>query len=178
MAASDSTYFLVNASARGYGNRFAKISPEDAEKVLQYKWHAYRSKIHPHVFYAKADCGEENGVRKQIKLHRLILPAPAGCHIDHINGDGLDNRRQNLRIVTPQMNQANSRKRTEGTSRFKGVCWHSQGKKWRASIVINNRQIHLGLFTDEIEAARAYDKKALELFGEHACLNLTEKDAA
>lgn len=178
MAAQDSTYFLVNASAKGYPHKFAKISPEDAGKVLPHKWHSYRSKVHPHIFYAKADWVEENGVRKQVKMHRLIMNAPDGVHVDHINGDGLDNRRENLRLVTPQLNQANSRKRMKGTSRFKGVCWSAASKKWRASIVINNRQIYLGLFADELDAAKAYDKKALELFGEHAHLNLPEMEAA
>lgn len=105
-------------------------------------------------------------------LHRLIMNAADDVHVDHINGDGLDNRRENLRIVTPQLNQANSRKHAEARSRFKGVSWSEAAQRWRAYIAVGRKQTHLGLFDDEISAARAYDAKARELFGEHAFTNL------
>lgn len=152
--------------------RYAKISPQDAELILRYKWRV-TSTIHGRgnaIFYAYTSSGGRGA--KKIKMHRLITNAPDGTHVDHINGDGLDNRRENLRIVTPQMNQANSRKHIVGWSRFKGVSWSAAAKKWRAYINIGRKQTHLGLFDDEITAAQAYDVKAREVFGEHAFTNL------
>jgi len=99
------------------------------------------------------------------------MSPPEDMHIDHINGDGLDNRRENLRIVSPRQNQANSRKHVLGQSRYKGVAWCQGAHKWRAYISPDRQQIHLGLYDTEIEAAAAYDTRAREIFGEHACLN-------
>jgi hypothetical protein len=90
--------------------------------------------------------------------------------IDHINGDGLDNRRENLRICNHQQNSGNQGPRG-GSSRFKGVCWHKNHRIWAAFIGIDFKQKHLGHFHTEEEAARAYDVAALEHFGEFAKLN-------
>ena len=99
------------------------------------------------------------------------MNAPAGMQIDHINGNGLDNRKVNLRLCNSSQNQRNARKRKSGTSRFKGVDWHKESKKWRARICVNRKRIHIGRYKSEFEAAQAYDKKAIELFGEFASLN-------
>ena len=172
MAAQDSTYFEVYVGSTKE-EVHAKISPEDAQLVLKYRWVIRgHTKYGKWVKYACTDI-RRNGVRKTYKMHRLILNAEDGMHVDHINGDGLDNRRENLRLVTPQQNQANSRKRSKMTSRFKGVCWHAAARKWRATLAINHRSLHLGLFDDEILAAQAYDEKAREMFGEFAHLNLS-----
>lgn len=105
-----------------------------------------------------------------IYMHRQILDAPAGTDVDHINGDKLDNRRSNLRLVTRTQNLYNMAPRS-GTSRFKGVSWHAQRNKWAVYIQVDRKSIYLGLFTDEIEAARAYNRAALEYIGEYARLN-------
>ena len=170
MAATDSSFFLVNIGSTAE-DRFAKISPQDAELILRYKWRiTYAGKSQSRLYYASSRERGRNG--KWIRMHRLIMGIADGVHVDHINGDGLDNRRENLRIVTAQLNQANSRKKVVQTSRFKGVAWHRAAGKWRAYICINRGQRHLGLFDDEIEAARAYDAKAKSVWGEHAFLNL------
>lgn len=172
MAASDNTFFLVYVGSTDK-ERYAKISPQDAELVLKYKWSVTSTrKYGERLYYARTNVGPRNS-RKALKMHRLIMNAPDGVHVDHINGDGLDNRRENLRIATAQQNSANSRKpRGCLTSKFKGVAWHKNAGKWRAYIAVNRGQRHLGLYDDEIEAARAYDAKAREVWGEFANLNL------
>lgn len=109
-----------------------------------------------------------------IYMHREIMNAPAGMEIDHINGNGLDNRSANLRICTKAQNQQNSKKRTGKSSVFKGVCWEKDRKKWKASIVVNKKQIRIGRFISEIDAAKAYDVEALYYFGEFARTNFKE----
>jgi len=106
-----------------------------------------------------------------IRMHRLILKAQKGQQVDHINGNGLDNRKDNLRFCTSSQNYQNSRKRKNCSSKYKGVWWHKQSKKWQTGIVLNYKNYHLGYFTNEIEAAKAYDLTAAEFFGEFARLN-------
>jgi len=96
-------------------------------------------------------------------------------HIDHINGDGLDNRRDNLRICTRTENVRCQRKRTKPTSsRFKGVTWHKNHRYWQAAIRKNGERTYLGWFKGEEEAARAYDKAAKRLHGDFASLNFPQ----
>jgi len=108
-------------------------------------------------------------------MHRLIMGNPQGMEVDHINGNGLDNRRCNLRVVTTSQNQANQHAR-RGRSSFKGVF--KQRSRWRARIHVQQKGINLGSFLTEEEAARAYDAAALHYFGEHACLNFPRQEGA
>lgn len=107
--------------------------------------------------------------RTLLYMHRVILEPPGGMDTDHINHDGLDNRRHNLRTCTPSQNQANARRTVIGKSRFRGVCWDKRGFKWTAKI--SEKHVHLGRFDSEIEAARAYDAAALKRYGEFASPN-------
>ncbi len=91
--------------------------------------------------------------------------------VDHINGNRLDNRKCNLRLATRSQNLQNSRKRTGCSSRFKGVNWLGQNKRWRARIKVFGKEIALGCFISELEAAEAYNKAAKEHFGDFAKLN-------
>ena len=111
---------------------------------------------------------------RTIYMHREIMDSPNGMEIDHINGNGLDNRKINLRVCTRSQNRQNSRKRTAKSSPFKGVDWYKRDLKWRARIKIKGLEIYLGVFESEIEAAEAYDKKAIELFGEFANTNFKD----
>lgn len=106
---------------------------------------------------------------KSIKMHRLIMDTPIGFETDHINGNKLDNRRKNLRVCTTAENQLNRGVPKNNTSGFKGV--HKFRNKWRSSIKINSRRVHLGLFTCPIEAASAYNEAAIKYHGEFAKLN-------
>jgi hypothetical protein len=109
---------------------------------------------------------------KSVRMHRWILGLTNPTQIvDHKNGDGLDNRRANLRLCTTQTNAMNQRAgRKNKTSRYKGVSKHKDGG-WSALICHNYKSQYLGYFKSEIDAARAYDRKALELFGEFARIN-------
>jgi hypothetical protein len=104
-------------------------------------------------------------------MHREIAGAPKGMVVDHIDGNELNNRRSNLRVCTVSQNHQN-RRRTWGRSRYKGVCFLKKRNKWKAEIMVNRKHIHIGCFDEEEEAAKAYDKKAAELFGEFAYFNL------
>lgn len=114
------------------------------------------------------------GNRPQPKLNHLMFPDRGNMEVDHINHDVHDNRRANLRLVTHQQNLFNRRSFKHTTSKYKGVCFNRAKGKWQAAIKHNNVSIYLGLFAEEHEAAKAYNAKAVELQGQHACLNNIE----
>ena len=143
--------------------KFAIVDAADFELVNRYKWHANKG---GRTYYATS---QEK--RRAISMHRLILNAPAGLFVDHINHNGTDNRRANLRFCTWAENCRNSLPRQGESSRYKGVHWCKRRKKFFATITFNRKKRGLGYFDCEIDAAKAYDKKAKELFGEFAYLN-------
>jgi hypothetical protein len=143
--------------------KVALIDDEDWELVSKYSWYAYKNK-HGNTFYAATT----NSKNFKIRMHRLIMNTPSGKQVDHINGNGLDNRRVNLRVCTNSQNHMNGQK-VHGKSVYRGVC--KDRKWWKARICVNRQQINLGLFTDEIEAAKAYDEAASKYFGQFANIN-------
>jgi len=144
------------------------VDDADFERVNAFKWKSMISKrkTRPDVVYA---C--RNHRNKCIYMHRFIL----GCsrNIDHKDGDGLNNQRENLRECTQSQNGANKRK-YRGSSKYKGVSWHAGGKKWQVHIKTPEANMYLGLFADEADAATAYNFAALEHFGEFAVFNYRE----
>lgn len=112
-----------------------------------------------------------NGKRTTEQLHRCILNATAGTEIDHINGDTLDCRRNNLRVCTRAQNGANRGNPLNNASGYKGVTWHKVGKRWQSQIKVNGKRKYIGLFKTKEEAALAYNREALRQFGEFAKLN-------
>ena len=109
-----------------------------------------------------------------VLMHRIILNAQKGQYVDHIDGNGLNNQRSNLRICTNAQNLWNGKNHKDGSSRYKGVCraWGRQNwQGWHAQIQIHGEKIHLGDYDSEIDAAHAYNKAALKHFGEFASLN-------
>jgi len=106
-----------------------------------------------------------------VKMHRLILNAPKGVCVDHINGDPLDNRRANLRLCRKQQNEFNTKIRTDNSSGYRGVCFAKKRNMFRAYITRDGRQRHLGYFKTPEEAAIAYNGAARIVFGEFARLN-------
>ena len=112
-----------------------------------------------------------------VRMHRVVLGVTdPSLQVDHANGNGLDNRKANLRICTAQENARNRRRRPRGaSSRFKGVTFHRAARKWQAQIKVGGKSLYLGLFDSEEEAARAYDAAAEEHYGEFAALNLEQR---
>jgi hypothetical protein len=154
--------------------KFTIVDPDDYEKLAKYNWFAVN--YCSHHWYAIRSIPPEKDRRLQtILMHREIMTLEPNMVVDHINGNGLDNRRANLRPATKLQNAWNRKKiRGNFTSRFKGVSWFKRNSKWRAKITYKGKRIFLGYFDDEEAAARAYDAKARELFGEFAWLNLPE----
>ncbi len=107
-----------------------------------------------------------SGKKKMIYLHRAIMNAPDQMEIDHSNGNGLDNRRANLRVATHAQNQRNQKIPTHNTSGFKGASWHRAKGRWHARIVVTGKVRHLGYFTEIADAAAAYATASRELHGE------------
>jgi hypothetical protein len=138
----------------------------DYEELSKYKWNALFSRG---SFYAARWGKNAEGKRRHIFMHSVILNGVKMT--DHINGCTLDNRRENLRECTPSQNQANKHKLIAFTSIYKGVAFYKPYGCWRAQICKDRKVMHIGYFASEAEAARKYDEKAKELFGEYACLN-------
>ncbi len=109
-------------------------------------------------------------------MHREVMGVEDARYVDHRNHNGLDNRRSNLRIATWAENCWNKRKPISGSSsQFKGVMWDKRRSQWQVQIGHNGKKIFIGYFDDEQEAARAYDAKAKELYGEFAALNFSQQ---
>jgi hypothetical protein len=150
------------------GKGYALVDDADIELVAPYSW--YRHSNGHGGFYARAYLPGSGRGAPHGYMHQLL----AGRGADHENGDGLDNRRANLRVATGSQNMANQGSRG-GTSQYKGVGWHRGAGKWIARITVNYQGRHLGLFADEEAAARAYDAAAFEAWGEYARLNFPQE---
>ena len=178
-------------------DKVAIIDDEDYERVVEAirykngmpgKWYAHE--------VAKGYCYATSGSRRTF-IHRVVMNAPSGMDVDHINGDRLDNRKQNLRVCTRAQNSSNKKLRRDSKSGFKGVYEHKRGSKYvskktgevkyyacrakRFQAYIGDpgtsgRHIQLGHYTTAEEAARAYDRKAIELQGEFAYTNFPISD--
>lgn len=149
--------------------KVAIVDDEDYDVLVKHKWTTMK-RCDGRYWYAYRKMSG-----RDVYMHRTILGAKDAEETDHINRDGLDNRRLNLRIATPKQNQANKSKQSGTSSKYKGVCWDKKNNKWITSISINNHTVFIGRFRTEEEAAHAYDAKAKELFGVFANLNFPEE---
>lgn len=144
----------------------ALVDDEDYERVSQYNWFAEQR---GHTWYAQRHSPRPE--KKKIYLHRFIMDAPDGVQVDHKSRNGLDCRRDNLRLATHSQNKQNTGLLSNNASGFIGVTWHSGAGKWSAQIQVESEQIYLGLFTDKVEAAKARDVASIKYFKEFAVLN-------
>lgn len=155
---------------RGGVNAYALVDDEDYAVVSRFRWHIISGRGKR---YAVHNLSHKLG-GGHARMHRVVLWCPKGYEIDHINGNGLDNRRKNLRICTHQENTWNSRK-NPNSSGFHGVCWKKREQLWVAQITKSYKKIWLGLFKNKIDAAKAYDEAAKKLHGKFAQLNFPGK---
>jgi hypothetical protein len=139
------------------------VDKDDLAELSRYKWH----RVNAYAYRSKKSKGKQTNTL----MHRQIMDAPKGVQVDHINGNGLDNRRSNLRLASQSGQSANSTSQRTSTSRYKGVSWHSKRDLWRATIRFGGKSRHLAYGTDQRSLAKVYDTAAIAAFGEFACLN-------
>jgi len=159
--------------------KVALVDDEDYEELSEYGWYAHQAT--KSLCYAGRNNKKSNGKTSVIGLHRQVMRAKTGQIVDHINRNGLDNRKQNLRICSHKQNLWNQES-TSGSSKYKGVHLEAdkqrpgRKKRWRAKITYNKNTVRLGRHLTEEEAAKAYDTAALKHHGEFARLNFPLDD--
>lgn len=153
----------ILGKSRMYGNKYIKVSEEDFDMLNQYSWTIEKS---GRRFYATTRI---NGVK--IRMHRLLLKPKKTQQVDHINHNGLDNRRENIRLSTHIQNTRNRERTNKRKQRYKGVHYHKKMKKYQASISYNKRRYFLGSFKRAKDAAKAYNDAAIKYFKQFAVLN-------
>lgn len=140
--------------------KVAIVDAGDYDALIGVKWYAHaqlRADGTVRTWYAVRNAGAGPS-RKTLAMHIVIAGTPPNLETDHTDGDGLNNRRSNLRIVTRNQNMHNRLRKAAGrSSKFRGVSWHKQRGKWQANIMVDGSPSYLGVFASEIEAARAYD---------------------
>jgi hypothetical protein len=147
----------------------AQVSEVDAAWVQQHNWQAQRAN---RTWYAKTLIDG-----RTVKLHRAIAERAGltidGMQVDHVNGDGLDDRRENLRVATGRENMRHQTRKARGcSSQHKGVSWNGKAGRWYACIVVDGRHVNLGLHDSETDAAAVYDAAAREHFGDFAAVGV------
>ena len=146
---------IIHLAAEG---SYTVIDAEDYDRVMEYQW----QESNGYIITTNKSC-------PQNRLHRFILSInDPNIHLDHKNRNPFDNRKENLRFCTPTQNNFNVGPRKGCTSIYKGVYFDKRCRKWLSKITFNSKTNYIGLYSDEIEAAKAYDLKAKELFGEFA----------
>jgi hypothetical protein len=151
-----------------YGEHNIFIDGEDFDKIKNHNWHLLKQK---HGFYVATNI-RINGKQKTMLMHRVIFNSPEGFEIDHINHNKLDNRKENLRICTRAENCRNRTKYNETFSKYKGISFDDRRiSKYIVRIIVNAKCLYIGSFTNDIDAALAYNNAALKYHGEYAYLN-------
>lgn len=149
--------------------RCALVDDDDFDRVSKYRWHAWRVPS-KNKYYARRSLGKGGGKFPKQRMHRFIMEVTDPLtEVDHINGNGLDNRKENLRLSTKTQNQRNRQGPCKmNKSGYRGVGWSQLHGAWRARVTVNKRQIILGFFDSPIAAAKAFDAAAMKYYGEFA----------
>lgn len=145
--------------------KVALVDDEDFEELSKYKWHYEKIKVRQ-TGYAERNLPIRPGKRIKIRMHQVIMKTKKGQQVDHKDGDGLNNQKENLRLATSSENHMNRGKQNNNTSGFKGVSWYKASKTWQAQISVKGEHIHLGRYNTKEEAAEIYNKAAKEYHGE------------
>jgi hypothetical protein len=149
--------------------KVALVDDEDYEYLNQFNWYAKKDR---HTYYAARQIKTSVGKQNMLFMHRVLLGLTdikiEGEHIDH---DGLNNQKYNLRKATRSQNNANKSSSKNSTSKYLGVCWAKSNKKWCAKIRKDKVVTHLGFFINEVDAALAYNNAARKLHGDFANIN-------
>ena len=153
--------------------QYAKVDPADYKRLRGYEWFAKKARK---SFYARGCVADSKTAKgKTTYMHQKILEVPQGLVVDHINHDGMDNRRANLRAATRAQNIRNRKKFAKSSgSKYKGIYFRKNTRKWEVLITFERKKIFLGCFRSEIDAAKAYDRAAMKYHGEFASLNFPE----
>lgn len=150
-------------------NKFAIVDNDDYEWLNNFKW--YPDKSPSGKVYVVRNSKNESGKHKKIRMHQEIMGTPKGMETDHIDGNGLNNQRKNLRICTKSQNQHNRNKYKCNTSGYKGVSWHKGKEKWSAQIRINGILVYLGDYIAKEAAYEAYCKACIKYHKEFNNIN-------
>jgi hypothetical protein len=154
----------------------ALVDKADYERLSQYKWYfclkakGDKTGYAIHDFRANPEIIKKYGSR-HISMHRFLLNPKKDRNIDHINGDGLDNQRKNLRVCTQSQNAANMKKRITSTNKYKGIEKSNFAERWFARIRVDGKRVYLGCYKTPEAAATAYNIAAIEHFGDFAWIN-------
>lgn len=147
--------------------KYAIVDDEDFKQLNKHKWH--------YALYKKgkgyAKSNNHKGFPKLIRMHRIIMNAKKGQEVDHINGNTIDNRKSNLRIVTRSQNMMNTGLRNTNTSGYKGICFDKRYKRWCSYTWKNGKQIYLGSSKSKKQAAIIYNIGVEKYHGSYALLN-------
>ena len=156
------------------------VDDEDYEDLAKYKWHTLKG---TQTYYAVRWTRNIENKRVLLLLHRIVMKAPQEMFVDHIDGNGLNDCKSNLRLCTQKENNLNKKSQSNKTSKYLGVSLsritvkEKTYLKWRATIKLNGKWEHIGYFKTEEEAATAYNKRAKILFGEFARINKIDEAA-
>lgn len=152
----------------------AIIDDEDYPFISQYRWYAHSSGKHVYACRTERFGLRKDNKKRHIYLHRVLLSAKEEF-VDHVNGDTLDNRKNNLRLCSNSENSRNQiNRKNKINSKFKGVKKNANCSTWSARITFNRKEIYIGSFKNEEDAAKAYNKAALEYFGQFAKVNVIQ----
>ena len=164
----------IIVNSKTHGIKQILVDDEDYIELIKHHWCIVLVCGH---YYTTCEGDKINGKRNRLFMHRLLMGFPKDKVIDHIDNNGLNNQKHNLRICTIQENGANRIKTQciKTTSKYKGIHWHKNNKQWEVGIKKDNKRIFIGNYKTEIEAAKAYNEAAINYFGEFANLNVIEE---
>jgi hypothetical protein len=148
--------------------KYALVDDEDYERAKQYKWHCCKG---GNIYYAARNMRILMYIQKKQYLHHFVMQPEKGYIIDHIDGDGLNNTRANLRQATASQNRQNRGKQGNNTSGFKGVSWDNSRNKWQVHISVKGKSTYIGRYETKEMAAIAYDEAARKYHNEFAKTN-------